>query len=344
MALGAQHRMADAPYRVVVIDDSDTMRRWLSSIISRDPRLAVVGVASSAHEARDVIKRTNPDVLTLDIEMPEMNGFEFLAHVMRLRPMPVVVVAGDAPKNGQKARRAQALGAAACIAKPKLPTAQAFSTLCDSLVAAARNDGTPGTDLWPETKQIVLIGASTGGVTALERVLPQFAEDGPPIVIAQHMPHGFLERFVERLDRALGRDVDFARAREPLKPGVIRIAPAEDTQTALTWHSAAWHVHPVNRRPEHAFCPSVDVLFASAAPWGAHVGALLLTGIGNDGAKGLLMLRQNGARTLGQSERTCTVYGMPAAALSLNATQEECDIDDIGHRLQLLMSNPAGPR
>ncbi|MEX0369090.1 MAG: chemotaxis protein CheB [Tateyamaria sp.] len=332
----------DRPYRVVVVDDSSTMRRWLGSIIGNDPRLTLVGTAGSAQEARTVIKKTNPDVLTLDVEMPEMNGLEFLSHLMRLRPMPVVVVAGDVQKNGVQARRAQALGAAGFVAKPRLPTSEAFASLCDSIVAAVQCDRSEPKHFLPRTERIVLIGASTGGVTALERILPQFDVDGPPIVIAQHMPHGFLERLTERLDRALAQDVAFAEPHERLEQGMIRFAPARDAQTALTWHSAAWHVHPVNRRPEHTFCPSVDVLFASAAPWGAHVGALILSGIGNDGVKGMLMLRQNGACTLGQSERSCAVYGMPAAALAVNATQEECDLDTIGHRLCALMADAEG--
>ncbi|WP_299612900.1 chemotaxis protein CheB [uncultured Tateyamaria sp.] len=319
------------------MDDSKTMRRWLGSMIAADPRLELVGTAASAQEARRIIKETNPDVLTLDVEMPEMDGIEFLSHLMRLRPMPVVMLSGALRKNGEQAKRARALGAAACVQKPTIPTPEALAKLCDSIVAAARQDGSDDQPRWHATDKVILFGASTGGVTALETILPQLPVHGPPVVVAQHMPNGFLDRFIERLDRQLPQSVDFAEPDDRLEAGDIRIAPAIDMQTTLNWHSGAWHVRSFPRGREDRFCPSVDVLFGSAAPWGAQVGAALLTGIGNDGAKGMLMLRRNGARTLAQSERSCAVYGMPAAALAMDAVEEECDVENIGTRLSDLL-------
>ncbi|MEM8654177.1 MAG: chemotaxis protein CheB [Pseudomonadota bacterium] len=337
--MNAPSSPAPAAHRVVIVDDSKTMRRWLGSMVAADPRLDLVGVAASAQEARSVIKQTNPDVLTLDVDMPEMDGLEFLAHLMRLRPMPVVMLSGTLRRNEDYAKRARDLGAVACLSKPTIPTPEALALLCDGIVAAARQDANAKPQHWFATDQVILIGASTGGVTALEQILPQFPDDGPPVVIAQHMPHGFLERFIERLDRQLVQSIDFARANERLAPGQIRVAPALDRQTALAWYGGAWHVHPTQRGQADRFCPSVDVLFASAAPWGPKVGAMLLTGIGNDGAKGLLMLRRNGARTLGQSEQTCAVYGMPAAALAMDAVEEEHDPDKIGTRMMELLQD-----
>ncbi|APX11441.1 chemotaxis protein CheB [Tateyamaria omphalii] len=337
MAAHVSSPRALKPHSVVVIDDSNVMRRWLGSMISGDPRLELAGTAASAEEARQVIKKTNPDVITLDVEMPGMDGIEFLSHLMRLRPMPVVMLSSQMRKNGEKAQRARALGAAVCLAKPSIPTPEALARLCDNIVAAARQDGQSDHATWAASDKIVLIGASTGGVTALESILPLFPKDGPPIVIAQHMPHTFLNRFIERLDRHLEQCVDFAAHGERLATGQVRLAAARDMQTGLTWHSGAWHIQAIRRGRHDMFCPSVDVLFGSAAPWGTQVGAMILTGLGNDGAKGMLMLRRSGARTLGQSERTCAVYGMPAAALAMDAIDEERDLGELPSRMTDLL-------
>lgn len=340
MGVATDRLASAATYRVVVVDDSQIMRRWLGSMVSSDPRLTLVGTAGSAEEARRIIKQTDPDVLTLDVEMPGMNGLEFLSHLMRLRPMPVLMLAGDLRRNSPVAHKARALGAAACLAKPTIPTPEALATICDAIWRVARGDRLDDPGKGRTTDKIILIGASTGGVTALEHIFPQLPENGPPIVVAQHMPQDFLARFVERLDRKLPQNVAFAEVDDRLTPGDIRIAPSQQRQTGLTWHSGAWHVQAFQRGAEDLFCPSVDVLFGSAAPWAAQVGAMILTGIGNDGAKGMLMLRRNGAQTVAQSEKDCAVYGMPAAALALDAVEEECDVDHIGHRMaQLLLAD-----
>ncbi|WP_415402970.1 chemotaxis protein CheB [Tateyamaria sp. SN3-11] len=328
----------------MVVDDSITMRRWLSSVIAKDKRLDLVGMAGSAQEAREVIKATNPDVLTLDVEMPGMNGLEFLAHLMRLRPMPVVMLAASISSDSLYARHAMEIGAACCVAKPSLPTPDAMQALCDTIVAAASGENVAGAKEEEKSSsfygKILLIGASTGGVAAIETVLKQMPADCPPIVIAQHMPQSFLESFVKRLDRQGPHNVGFSSNGLRLSTGDIRLAPSRDSQTCVTWHSNAWHIQDVPRRYDHAFCPSVDVLFASATPWARQVGALLLTGLGSDGAKGMLALRQNGGRTIGQSESSCVVYGMPGAALAMNASEEEADIDQIGKIALSRMAEP----
>ncbi|WP_299147761.1 chemotaxis protein CheB [uncultured Tateyamaria sp.] len=318
--------------RVVVVDDSTTMQRWLRSVLSKDPRLEVVGVAGSASEARALIKATNPDVLTLDIEMPGMNGIEFLAHLMRLRPMPVVMLASSVSPDSALVRRALAIGALACVPKPTLPTPESMAALCDSVFAAAHGHSqqAQGADQSVYHDKILLVGASTGGVPAIERLLARLPDDIPPIVIAQHMPQSFLESFVRRLDRIGPHRVDFTRNRMRLAPGDIRIAPSAGVQTCVTWYSNAWHIQEIARSDAHSFCPSIDVLFASSTAWGRQVGALLLTGLGSDGAKGMLALRRSGGRTMGQSRHSCVIYGMPGAALALNASEAEADIDTIG--------------
>ncbi|MFL4471216.1 chemotaxis-specific protein-glutamate methyltransferase CheB [Tateyamaria armeniaca] len=323
------------PVRVVVVDDSLTMRRWLSSVIAQDARLEIVGMAASAQEAREIIKAAKPDVLTLDIEMPGMNGLEFLTHLMRLRPMPVLMLSSEISRNGSLAERAIAIGAVDCISKPQFPTSEVMKTLCDHIFATASRQRLSAPKAIVEidelSDKILLVGASTGGVAAIETMLGSLDDQKiPPIVIAQHMPQQYLQSFVRRLDRIGAHDVGFSSDGMRLKPGHVRLAPSLDRQTCVVWHSGAWHVQEIARQYDQPYCPSVDALFASAAPWARKVGAVLLTGLGNDGAKGMLTLRRMGARTLGQSKESCVVYGMPGVALSLNASEDEAAIEDIG--------------
>lgn len=329
---------AKLPFKVVVVDDSQTARRWIAGMIGQDPRLTVVGMAASAEEARTVIKATNPDVITLDVEMPGVNGMDFLKHIMRLRPMPVVMVASIPGDRAEFATRARRLGAAGCIAKPELPNQHTVETLCECLFRAA--GGLPTEPAFPVDAaqsrfagQILMVGASTGGVNAIETLLQSLPDDTPPIVIAQHMPQKFLMTFVERLDKIGTHSVDFAQEGMRLAPGLIRVAPSGQMQTCVAWHSGAWHVQSTPRRFEHAFCPSVNVLFASGVAWADRVGAIILTGLGNDGAQGMLALRRAGARTIGQSAESCVIHGMPGAALALNATEDTASIENIGPKI-----------
>ena len=331
-----------APIKVVVVDDSLTIRRWLKCVIDQDPRMQIVGMAGSAQDAREILKATAPDVLTLDIEMPEMDGLEFLSHLMRLRPMPVVMLASGIRGDNPIAQRAMEIGAVACIAKPQFPTQESTLALCDGIYAAAT--GAPAENSEPTVhtsdfdSQILLVGSSTGGVAAIEALLDNLdASDIPPIVIAQHMPQQYLESFAYRLDRLGTHDVKLSCDGMRLTPGTVRIAPSKDHQTCVAWHSNAWHIQEIERQADQVYCPSVDVLFASAVPWADHVGAILLTGLGNDGAKGMLALRRKGARTMGQSKESCVVYGMPGAALSMNASENEASAETIGSEILSLM-------
>ncbi|MEP5632864.1 MAG: chemotaxis protein CheB [Tateyamaria sp.] len=320
-------------YKVVIVDDSMSMRRWLNSVISQDSRLEIVGAAGTAEEARSVINQTNPDVLTLDIEMPGINGLEFLAHLMRLRPMPVVMLAGAIEGKSIGAERARSLGAAACMAKPSFPTGPTMHDLCQTLVDAATGR-LPAASTSNEKRsgvsdKLIMVGASTGGVPAIETFLEQLPKDSPPVVIAQHMPHGFLRTFVNRMDQSCVHQVGFARDDMRLEIGTVNISPSQDMQTSVFWRNGSWHIKHVKRRNGHLYCPSVDVLFTSGVPWAPQIGAAILTGLGDDGARGMLALRRNGACTIGQSKESCVVYGMPGAAFSLNAVQVEAPIDEI---------------
>ena len=325
------------PYKVVVVDDSMTMQRWIGSVISKDPRLEIVGTAGTAEEARGVIKATNPDVLSLDIEMPGINGLEFLAHLMRLRPMPVVMLAGAMQGDSPDAKKALEIGAVACLAKPSFPTPASMRALCDHLVAAASGRPLPTPKEQTRRSQfqdkILLVGASTGGVAAIETFLAHLPLDTPPVVIAQHMPHNYLVSFVNRLDQLGAHRVGFAQDGARLEPGTVHLSPSQNRQTCVAWYGDAWHIQQVNKRYDHTFCPSVDVLFASGVPWARQVGAAILTGLGSDGAHGMLALRKNGAATIGQSKESCVVYGMPGAALALNATEEEAGIAEIAPKI-----------
>ncbi|MEL6620810.1 MAG: chemotaxis protein CheB [Pseudomonadota bacterium] len=333
------------PQRVVIVDDSLSMRRLLHGIIDRDPRMNVVGLAATADEARATIKATVPDVVTLDLEMPGMNGLEFLARLMRLHPLPVVVLSAVLDDNGELKRKAMSLGAAACIRKPHLPTPKSLAQMCDCIVAAAQKVSygdhaqlePAAQGRWRE--QIMLVGASTGGVAAIETLLRTVPDDGPPIVIAQHMPHGFLTGFVQRLDSSLPRPVRFARHGLLLAAGDVVLAPSRGQQTQVMFADhGIWMTMMTDDSDDQEYCPSVDTLFHSAVPWADRVGAAVLTGLGRDGAQGVLALHRNGARTVGQSQRTCAVYGMPSAAQAIGGSETEHDIEVIGPSLLDMMA------
>lgn len=322
----------------MVVDDSASMRRFLSLVIDQDPRLRVVSQAATAQEARTRIKETRPDVLTLDLEMPQMNGLDFLTHLMRLHPMPVVILSSLVAEKNDVVAAAKRIGAYACIPKPDRPESTALTALCDTLANAVDGRQRPrGGARARLADHVVLAGASTGGVTAIETVLGQFSQTSPPLVIAQHMPQRFLESFAERLNRMFPLDVQLARSDEVLHPGGVYIAPAAGRQTSVFWRDTGWQIAFHDRDPADAFCPLVNTLFHSAVPWANHVGAMLLTGLGNDGADGMLALRQAGARTVGQSQDSCVVYGMPGAARQLDAVEHEVDVRVAGTTLLRMM-------
>ena len=328
--------------RVLIVDDSRVIRAWLRAVLEEDSRLRIVGEASDAVEARDFLKAHSADVVTLDIEMPGMSGLEFLTRLMRARPMPVVMLSSLTSRGSDAAVQALSRGAVDCILKPTDGFDQRLTRdICERVYHAActralqvRASDRPEIRAAapPEIarhvsrvrdgrKTLFLIGASTGGVAALETVLPQLDPQGAPVVIVQHMPGNFLQSFSERLRRQLPHNVKLAEEGVPLQRGDIVLAPGIGRHTEVYRRPDGWYCRFVEDVDHSLHVPSVDKLFHSAVSDAKHVTAAILTGLGRDGAQGMLKLSQAGAITIGQDEASSIVYGMPRAARLLGAGQ-----------------------
>ncbi|MBV9078385.1 MAG: chemotaxis response regulator protein-glutamate methylesterase [Methylobacteriaceae bacterium] len=328
--------------RVLVVDDSATMRSLVSSVLQADPEIEVVGTAGDPLEARQAIKALNPDVVTLDVEMPNMNGLEFLEKIMRLRPMPVIMISTLTQHGAETSVRALEIGAFDCVGKPLngTPVSRAFAELPEKVKAAkfARPRARMTSSAAPvSTSQpfrpdgrIVAIGSSTGGVESLLAIVSRLPANCPPTVIVQHMPETFTGSFAKRLDRASQATVAEAADGAPLEPGHVYLAPGGRTHLEITGRSALrCTLHEGDLVSGHR--PSVDRLFHSVARTaGAHALGVILTGMGRDGAAGLLAMRQAGAQTIGQDEATCVVYGMPRVAHEMGAVGRQLPLDRIG--------------
>jgi two-component system, chemotaxis family, protein-glutamate methylesterase/glutaminase len=318
--------------RVLIVDDSAIVRKILSEALAGEPDLEVVGTAPDPYVARDRILALKPDVLTLDIEMPRMDGLTFLRKLMHFHPMPVVVISSLAQPSCKAAIEALELGAVEVLAKPGGP--YSVGELRDSLAAKVRAAASarlrPGRAAETATGQvrtalpagtILAIGASTGGTEAIAAVLTRMPVNSPPVVIAQHIPPIFSRAFAERLNRICAIEVKEAQDHDALRPGIALIAPG-DFHMVLRKTGARYYVS-VKTGPRVCYQrPSVDVLFASVAETaGASAVGVLLTGMGSDGAQGLLKMRQAGAHTIAQDEATCVVYGMPREAVEIGAAE-----------------------
>jgi Chemotaxis response regulator containing a CheY-like receiver domain and a methylesterase domain len=332
------------PIRVLLVDDSTTIRQLIRSRLVSDPRLEVVGEARDPYEARELIKLLNPDVLTLDVEMPRMNGLEFLEKLMRLRPMPVVMVSTETQQGSLAALEALSLGAVECIGKPRFDNVdQPFEALPELLVTAASARLRPQASRSPMITQkgfswnrkFILIGSSTGGVGALETLLKSFPENSPPTLITQHMPEGFLANFARRLDRQIAPKVQLASDGADVSQGHIYLAPGGRFHLALDGCGALW-CRLVEAEKRNGHRPSVDVLFDSALRNAERCVALMLTGMGRDGAEGMLRLRRAGARCLAQDEATSVVFGMPRAALENGGAERAIPLEKIAGEILAL--------
>jgi two-component system chemotaxis response regulator CheB len=331
--------------RVLIVDDSALIRQMLGQLLASDPAISVVGAAPDPLVAREMIKSLNPDVVTLDIEMPRMDGLAFLEKIMTLRPMPVVMISSLTQKGADTALRALEIGAVDYVAKPTIGLSEGFPALRDEIVgkvkAAARARVRPlsreaTTAARPSfaagyssSEKLIAIGASTGGVEALQSVLTAFPADAPAILVTQHMPALFTTSFANRLNQFCAVTVTQARDGERVLPGHVYIAPGGlHLELARSGANYVCRVH--DHAPVSGHRPSVDVLFRSVAQAaGANSVGVILTGMGKDGAAGLLDMRQAGASTIGQDEATCVVYGMPKAAHDCGATEVELPLTKI---------------
>ncbi|MGK6316210.1 protein-glutamate O-methylesterase CheB [Neorhizobium sp. DT-125] len=332
-----------APARVLVVDDSPTMRGLITAVLNSDPEVSVVGQAGDALEARAAIKQLNPDVVTLDIEMPNMNGLEFLEKIMRLRPMPVIMVSAMTHQGANATLAALEIGAFDCVGKPAPGDARPFVDLAEKVKAAARSShrraepvsipaATPAAE-YRVGRKVVAIGSSTGGVEALITVLQKFPQNCPPTVITQHMPSTFTKSFAERLNRICAPVVQEATDGARLEIGKIYLAPGGERHLQVVNPSAPC-CRLIEKEPINGHRPSVDVLFESVADLaGRNAVGVILTGMGRDGAAGLLKMRSAGARTLGQNEKTCVVYGMPRVAYEMGAVEQQLPLGSIGEEI-----------
>jgi two-component system chemotaxis response regulator CheB len=335
------------PARVLVVDDSPTMRGLITAVLRTDPEVNVIGQAGDALEAREAIKQLDPDVVTLDIEMPNMNGLDFLERIMRLRPMPVIMVSSLTHRGAEATLAALEIGAFDCVAKPAPGDSRPFMDLAEKVKAAARSNRRAARTAAPVAarpapaaaanyavgRKVVAIGSSTGGVEALITVLQNFPVNCPPTVITQHMPSTFTKSFADRLNRLCQPVVQEAYDGARLEVGKIYLAPGGERHLQVA-NSAAPCCRLVEKDPVNGHRPSVDVLFDSVAELaGRNAVGVILTGMGRDGAAGLLKMRHAGARTLGQNEKTCVVYGMPRVAYELGAVEQQLPLGSIGEEI-----------
>ncbi|HUW81061.1 MAG TPA: chemotaxis response regulator protein-glutamate methylesterase [Acidocella sp.] len=327
--------------RVLVVDDSATMRGLITATLRADPQIEVVGQAADPNEARQLIKILAPDVITLDIEMPNMDGLEFLEKIMRLRPTPVIMVSTLTQAGADVNLRALEIGAFDCVAKPSSYNQNSFELLGEKVKAAARSRRQPRlvsaaptpmkTGFMPDGR-IVAIGSSTGGVEALITILQKFPANCPPTIISQHMPATFTRSFAERLNKLCLAEVSEAVDGVPLKTGHVYLAPGS-AHLELVGVTAP-HIKLSETERVNGHRPSVDVMFASVLRCvGNRAIGVILTGLGRDGAEGLLALRQAGAETIGQDEASSVVYGMPKVAFEIGAVARQLPLERIAERV-----------
>lgn len=332
-----------APVRVLIVDDSRTIRAMIRSVLDADSRFVVVGEAGDPYAARDLIKSHNPDVLTLDVEMPRMNGLVFLRNLMRLRPMPVVMVSTRTAEQSEDAVTALSLGAVDCIDLKRVHGAPDIrAKLTQTLLVAAGaslrktqkgpTTSAPGRTAFQWSGKYVLIGSSTGGVEALETVFSDFPKNCPPTLVAQHMPAAFLQSFANRLNSNVAPSVQLAKTGEIPKPGNIYFAPGGDHHLVLQSGDVP-RLRLVPDRGEQMYVPAVDVLFRSAVPMGKSVVSVILTGMGRDGSEAMLALRKAGAQTLAQDAQSAVIDGMPGAARANGSADGVYSIGRIGDEL-----------
>ncbi len=369
MAIPKEQTMAAKKSKstVLIIDDSALVRQMLTEILNNDPRLEVIGVAADPYIARDKIKQLKPDVLTLDVEMPKMDGITFLSNLMRLHPMPVIMVSSLTEKGAEVTLQALEIGAIDFVAKPKIDVQHGLKEyadeLCDKVAGAA---GAKILDTWKPTaalsveaitkhstdeviskkaprklkttEKIIAIGASTGGTEAIKELLIRMPADSPGIVITQHIPEAFSKPFAARMDKNSAMTVFEATDGQQILPGHVYIAPGD--QHLIVERSGARYIIKLNDGPPvNRHRPSVNVMFRSVAQnVGTNAIGVMLTGMGDDGASGMKEMHDNGAHTIAQDEKTSVVWGMPGEAVKHGGVDEIVPLHNITNKLIALTS------
>jgi two-component system chemotaxis response regulator CheB len=359
--------------KVLIVDDSALVRKLLTQMLSEASGIEVVGTAADPFAARERIKQLNPDVVTLDVEMPRMDGLTFLENLMRLRPMPVVMVSSLTQQGAEVTLRALELGAVDFVAKPKLDIAGSLGDYAEELIAkvrvaaGARVNPLPHLPRVPRTvdarhsadavlpvapvrrsllttERVVAVGSSTGGTEAIRQLLGDLPPDAPAIVIAQHIPAAFSKAFAERMDRCSAMAVCQAEDGQYILPGHVYIAPG-DHHLMVERDGARYRCRLSDGPQVNRHRPSVDVLFRSVAQnVGPNALGVILTGMGDDGARGLKEMLEAGADTIAQDEPSSVVWGMPGAAFKLGAAQQVLPLQRIATELLRLAAQPRGQR
>ncbi|KDP86343.1 protein-glutamate methylesterase/protein-glutamine glutaminase [Cupriavidus basilensis] len=344
--------MTAAKIKVLCVDDSALIRSLMTEIINSQSDMEVVGTAPDPLVARDLIKRLNPDVLTLDVEMPRMDGLDFLERLMRLRPMPVLMVSSLTERGSEITMRALELGAVDFVTKPKLGIRDGLmdytDTIADKIRAASRarirsaapasaEAAVPAAPMLRSpllsTEKLIIVGASTGGTEAIKEFLMPMPPDCPAVLIVQHMPAGFTRSFAQRLDGLCRITVKEAEHGERVLPGYAYIAPG-DSHLLLARSGANYVAHLSQEPAVNRHRPSVEVLFDSAAKHaGKNAIGVMLTGMGKDGAQGMLRMREAGAYNLAQDESSCIVFGMPKEAIAAGGVHEVVPLHAMSQRV-----------
>lgn len=334
------------PVRVLIVDDSALVRKILSNGMAKDPDIAVVGQAGDPYQARDLLVELRPDVITLDVEMPRMDGVTFLKRYMSVLPTPTIMISSLTQEGKRITLQALEAGAVDVIAKPAVGVVDGLPLLLEDInrrikLAASVNvshyahrspvrEVEPVTNLDETTDRLIAIGASTGGVEALGRIIPAFPADAPGIVIVQHMPPGFTATFAERLNTMSRMNVKEAEQGDRVMAGRVLLAPGGARHMMVVRSGGEYRVSLKEGEPVNYSRPAVDVLFDSVAmAAGSNAAAALLTGMGKDGAQGLLKIRRAGGRTFAQDEASSVVFGMPQVAIQVGGAETVAALDRI---------------
>lgn len=350
----AENPVPARPVRVVIVDDTRTIRGMIRLHLSRSPLIEVVGEAGDPYEARELIRNLNPDVITLDVVMPRMDGLSFLERLMRLRPMPVVMVSSRTTENSREAIKALSLGAVDCVDLGQFNSGASNIDLAETVLMAAQGNvgqfaaprshtAAPEAPALDWNGKTVLIGSSTGGVDALLTVLSSYPADGPPTIIAQHMPASFLQSFARRLDRSCAAKVVLAAEGAAIERGHVYLGPGGDRHVTIAARDPG-RLRLVPHDGTEAYVPSVNLLFSSGVPHARRLVAVMLTGMGRDGADAMLALRRAGAHTIAQDAASSVIDGMPRSARDLGAAVEVASLPDIGDRILSGVSRSADRR